>query len=110
VLDHAIEQAFSPRGDSERCKRRRAFLDKEFAVALGSNSFSGKKMFARDLQRAQLPRLQCRRYRGERMTGNGAGRSCQLPVQRFEIAPTKPLRMFGDLRQVNVSRSGMARV
>jgi len=77
---------------------------KNSRVALGSTSQAARKIVARDLQRAQL--LGCNAV-VSRGTDDRKRRRAIMPTScpsRFEIGADEAVRMFGDLRQVNVSR------
>ena len=107
MLDDGIEQPFHLVETSEGCKRRRAFLDKEFASRAGLDFFqAAEEVFARNLQRAQF--FSCNAISVEGSRGKEAAQSnhADFLSQSFEVGADEPVGMLGDLPQIHVRREG----
>src|ERR1700691_6563824 len=105
MLDYGIEHALYFAETSKRGKRRRAFLDEEFASRAGLHFLQpAEKVFARDLQGSECGRSRAigfkRGVREEAAQSNHA----DFLSQSFEISPHKAVGMLGDLPQIDVGR------
>ena len=103
MLVYRIEQSFHLVETAERGKRRRAFLNKEFASRAGLDFLqTGEKIVARNLQRSQF-----RGYGAVDLQWHGGKKPAQRDhadflAQRFQIGADKAVGMLGDLLNIDV--------
>src|SRR5208282_5850289 len=105
TLDYGIEQPLYLGKTSEGRKRRRAFLNKEFASRAGLDFLqTGEKVVARNLQRPQFSRCGGVALEREGREEAAQGNHADFLTQRFEIGTHEAVGMFGDLLEVDVRR------
>jgi len=108
MFDNGIEHALHFVEATERCKRRFAFLDEEFAVALVPPSFKPAGKFSRSPARPKFggcsPSMQAASPPGIAQRNHPT--SCRAPSKS---APTSRAEARQSL-QIDIRRSGIARV